>query len=340
MKSKALNNTIAAIKAVIGGMKGGDDIIMGNTDPFDGGIEIRKEVQDNRVAHHLIKGEITEQVEELRWRNYAVSREAKYHKTVIPGITQKLERPNHDDGVYLFHQSNKKLDESVIDGLKSVMDNKWSKDKYTINVSYKSSTPRFRIEPHIKSLKFKSSPKEGYIEFLIDTLPSSNIPTSGPFLIELEKLYNNQVEYFIERCDISSDISAISFVTDGANGEDDLISYIMTGISFKSLTKDDENYTLTYTFDYVDRKDLTENFHGGALEEKYKNKENRMQDTPAIEEILGGDKTIHCAVCGKEIPPVDAQITKDECGKELCSECFGKYLVENYKENVIESDKW
>ena len=67
------------------GMKAADTEIMGSKQVDDNGVTIQQEVSDQRVAKHLLKGEVTQEVEELRYRTYKVSNEAENYKYLGKG---------------------------------------------------------------------------------------------------------------------------------------------------------------------------------------------------------------------------------------------------------------
>ena len=74
------------------GMKAADTEIMGNKSVDDNGVTIQQEVSDQRVAKHLLKGEVTQEVEELRYRTYKVADESENYKYLGNGVAVKEEK--------------------------------------------------------------------------------------------------------------------------------------------------------------------------------------------------------------------------------------------------------
>ena len=74
------------------GMKAADEEIMGgNSSSSDDGQSVHQQVSDERVAKHLLKGEITQPVKELRYRTYKVDDEAKNYEYLGGGTAIKKE---------------------------------------------------------------------------------------------------------------------------------------------------------------------------------------------------------------------------------------------------------
>ena len=308
--------------ALMFGLKGADEVIMGQSDPFEGGLVIQKEVHDKRVSKHLLKGEITQEVEELRWRNYAVAKESKNYKYTGDGKARYVQKKSTgSDGVVSLFQENKPNIENVLDGMKQVENGISTKDTYTLVLTY-DGIPRFRIEPNVNAFKLVIKPTKRRIDLYVDTLPNSNDPRSKPFLNELEKLYQYQGEYFNQKCEISSSVTGIAFVTDKAQGEDDLISYILSQMSFIEVKKEEERYVISYSFDFYLRENLLDKFYNKEMAEKYEKKMPKDLEFT----IFDPSMTDKCSDCGAEVPKLDAFVTEEQFGRVLCQKCFENRL--------------
>ena len=306
------------LKALIYGLKGADAVIMGQTDPYSGGIVIQKEVQDKRVSKHLLKGEVTQEVMELRWRNYVVAKEASRYKYDGNGrATYMGPKSTGENGIVSLYQDNKPNIETVLEGMQQLETKKLLQDRYTLVVTY-AETPRFRIEPNVSAFKLVIKPTERRLDLYVDNLPNKDDLRSKPFLSELEKLYQYQGEYFNKRCEISSNATGFAFVTDKANGEEDMISYILSQISFIGVKKEEERYVISYTFGFHLRENLLDKYYCKEMAEKYENKEPKdLQFT-----IFDPTQTDKCSDCGAEVPKLDAFVTEEQFGRVLCQKCF------------------
>ena len=105
------------------GLKAANDEIMGGGEADEQGSTINQQVTDQRVAKHLLKGEVTQEVEELRYRTYRVENESKSYKYLGNGVAVKEDKPKNksDKTKFKFSQDNEMLCESVSDSLKQVL---------------------------------------------------------------------------------------------------------------------------------------------------------------------------------------------------------------------------
>lgn len=318
----AIKNKLKYLKYLVGSLS--DKAIMGQDEDGPASISIQKEVRDNRVGRHLVNGEITQEVEELRYRTYEVADESKDYKYIGEGeaikLNKKIDNTDITKKIVIF-QENKYNTETVLDGLKQIETNKWAKESYTLNISY-SSIPKFRIEANVKSFRFISNKETKKIELHIDTLPSGD-QKSRPFLNELEKLFKNQDEYSIKRSDLSL-IEAFSFITNNANGESDMVSYILTNISFDCIEKENEKYVIKFNIGAFERSNLKDKFYSEEMAAKYSAK---MPKNTHIIDVRDLDDTEICPKCGKKMPKLDAYVIEVECGETMCQECYKKYLI-------------
>ena len=120
-----MNRIIEKIKSIFYslpfGLKAADTEIMGSSISGDGNdTVINQQVNDNRVAKHLLKGEITQEVEELRYRTSKVERETDKYEYIGNGMAVKKEEKNSND-IIKFSQENKLICDDVLTELKRVM---------------------------------------------------------------------------------------------------------------------------------------------------------------------------------------------------------------------------
>ena len=74
------------------GLKAAGDEILGSGEADQARTEVNQQVTDKRVAKHLLKGEVTQEVEELRYRTYRVANESEKYKYVGNGVAVKEEK--------------------------------------------------------------------------------------------------------------------------------------------------------------------------------------------------------------------------------------------------------
>ena len=89
LKNKLLN----ILYSLPFGLKGADSEIFGSKTNSENGTEISQEVSDERLGKHLLKGEVTQSVEELRYKTYKVANESKNYNFIGNGNAIKEEKP-------------------------------------------------------------------------------------------------------------------------------------------------------------------------------------------------------------------------------------------------------
>jgi hypothetical protein len=92
------------------------------------GTEIQQQVTENRVSKDLLKGEVTQQVEELRYRTYKVDRESKQFEYFSPTKAIRFDKQdskfvkydNSDNLELITIQPNHANTANIYDGTKDV----------------------------------------------------------------------------------------------------------------------------------------------------------------------------------------------------------------------------
>lgn len=310
------------------GLKAADSEIVGKGVRDEGGTSISQEVSDERVAKHLLKGEVTQEVEELRYRTYKVENESKNYKYLGNGVAVKDsvgDYPNKSKRTrFKFTQENHGVCESVSDTLKQV--GNYGVDKYMFEIDYNSFV-RFKVEKYMTRIDVDINDEEGKIETTLhfSTEPNPYDAASMPFINELKKLLNENSVYFVSKHEIASSIVNLSFTTYKAYNEDDFVNYcFINGAKFKSFKQDGYEYLLTFTWDEYLRLplDLESKYYSKSMAEKYKNNERKNSDVSMVQ----SERKRYCSVCGKEMSVYDADIQEADGHDAVCGECLEKAL--------------
>lgn len=312
---KKIANRISLMLAF--GMKGGDDAITNQSTDNTNNSIIQKEETKN-LGEALMKGEVTQQVEELRYKDYRVTREANNYAYIGDGKAIK-KKVAARKSKYMFYQDNN----HVCEGVGHEMDRigEYRTDRYTFSFVYRDIT-KFKLEAYANYGRFSVNGKEIKVELFFDK--SNKIPTdpvSYKVVQELEKISKFNSQYQIERCDICTNPAIMSFITYKANGEDDIIQYTIRNLSYENCVDNGISYILSFTSNDFDRVDLTDKFFSKSAFEKYEKKAPKVHDISFYQE----ERKEFCSICGKEMNVYDADITKYEFGKPICKECLEKY---------------
>ena len=311
------------------GLKAAGDEILGSGEADQARTEVNQQVTDKRVAKHLLKGEVTQEVEELRYRTYRVANESENYKYVGNGIAIKEEKEKPKDKTrFKFSQENENICQSVLDTMNQV--GNYGVEKYRLEIDYKSFV-RFKVEKFAKKIDVDIDEKIGKVETTLhfNTEPDPYDAASMPFINELKKLLNAN-EYEISRNEIATSIYNLSFTTYKAYNEDDLVNYsFIKGGKFKEFKQDGYEYLLTLEWDEYLRlpTDLESKYYSKSMAEKYAKKE-RKEVAP---EMINTERKRYCSVCGNEMSVYDADIQEADGHKPICKDCLNKALKKEEK---------
>ena len=309
------------------GLKAAGDEIMGSNGTSSNDTNISQEVSDERVAKHLLKGEVTQEVEELRYRTYKVENESKNYKYLGNGIAVKEGDSNNkkeNKTKFKFSQDNQNICETVLDGLKQV--GNYGIEKYRFEIDYNSFV-RYKVEKFATKIDVDINEEVGKIETTLhfSTEPNPYDAASMPFINELKKLFDVKNEYQASRNEIASSIMNIAFTTYKAYNEDDFVNYcFINGAKFKSFKQEGYEYLLTFEWNEYMRVplDLESKYYSKSMAEKYEKKERKNVDISMVQ----GERKRYCSVCGKEMSVYDADIQEADGHEPICKECMQKAL--------------
>lgn len=304
------------------GMKAADTEIMGNNSKDNNSISIQQEVSDKRVGQHLLKGEITQEVEDLRYRTYRVANESKKYNYLGNGVAIKKENQTINKKKHRFTQDNENVCESILQTLKQV--GNYGTEKYRFEIDYNSFV-RFKIEKYATKVDVNINDEDGTIETTLhfNAEPNPYDSVSKPFINEISKLLNVKSEYEIQKNEIASSIQSLSFVTYKAINEDDLVTYcFVNGGKFTNFEKRGYEYLMTLVWDEYMRTplNLETKYYSKSMAEKYERKEKK-NEVLALSEM---ERKRYCSICGKEMSTYDADIQEASNQKIICKECMQK----------------
>lgn len=313
-----LKNILNTVKnffyAIPFAMKKADKTILNDCESLDNTITINAKKENKRLSEGLINGVVTEEVKELRYRDYKVYNESKKYKYIGDGKAEKINVEEFNFDNYTFSQENDLICESVYDTLNSI--DKVSDDNYRIKIIQNELT-RFKINTLAFKIDVDFKDKVAFITF--NFLDYTNITN------HILRSYVNNIRNAINTKNFNNEffntIPIINFVTYKATNEDDFIQYYFYNNEFISASFSNDILKMTYsTKDYV-RKNLIDKFKNESLEEKYKNKEKK-------EVTFNLNKRVRvCAYCGKEMPLYDGDITEKTYGKAICIDCLKNNII-------------
>lgn len=359
------------------GMKAADEQLIHNdniADDINSGIH--QQQSDHRVAHHLLKGEVTQEVQELTWRTMMVERESKNHEYYSPYKTvkkqtrsdsRKLKIYNEETYQILTVQENKALGDNVIQALEKVDVNNVSTNEngevvqnigklqknhnYTIKFERNGMfTPRYYIEEYTKKLVclVVNEERNNYIlDFYVTKYPNDREWKSKGFVREVEYIKSGR------RSDVT-DVKTVEFVTSHAYNFHDGITFKFNKLQFKNVFEYDGDYILRFSAEVVvNGKDFFDENQCESMKKKYEEK-------AAKECVINYDpynpmdiRTYRCSICGKEVSysqyDIDSKAASEETGgnevteymdMETSEQTFGRMIcrdcMEKHKAELME----
>lgn len=269
--------------------KGGKD----SSAPDGVGVEQKKEV--NNVYAQMLRGEVTEEVKELRYEMYQADRKS-YEYTYTGGGHAKKNNvfsfngsADEDDGLAIeIVQENDVIPISLTDygivsyGEHTAYDDTKDNDpdelhggERRIHVKY-DFNPRFDISKFARKVVVKKTtdPQKKKLDVYFWDCPSQFERLSRLFVNHITNVYNKK-----ERPD-NFEITALSFISYKAYGTDATKLYAYVNLQYAGIKKFDGSFVVSYIGDVEENgTDLLMDVYHEKTEEKIKNKEARNCQT-------------------------------------------------------------
>lgn len=271
------------------GLHSADKVIFDNSSSLNtDGLNTERSQEQDSVYKDLLKGEITQNVRELRHEMYYTERASHQYKYNGGSLAKKKNNlfsyqgviSNINDLPIQIIQENKIDCGSLDDNLKEAITNIQVERKATINIS-RSFLPRFKIEQYTTKIVVKRLNKnEVLFDLYISKYPSQFDRLYNMFLVNIDKIYQGD-----KKSDIV-DFDELSFVTFNAYGSEDYKRYTYNNISYNNIVEFSENeskeknlYILTFHANIKeDGYDMLNEFYDEIADKKFKNKDKRNKE--------------------------------------------------------------
>ncbi|MBP5456690.1 MAG: hypothetical protein J6Y37_09335 [Paludibacteraceae bacterium] len=365
MFKKVIQKLKAYFTGFFYGMKSVNDTALSQIGTgIEPGLTAIREVEDNRVSRDLLKGEVTQQVEELRYRTYNVDREAKTYEYFSPLKVLKYEGNNSK---FVKYENSLSLDvltvqpnylnvQSVEDGLRNVSKENENVGDFLVDEKRlikieRSFNTRFALEKYTTRVVI-FNPEEGssryVVDFYVSKYPRDRNMKSIYFVREAEKVFAGDV-----KSDMLS-FDRMSFMTLHAYKLPDMVEFRFDKFRFMGTIEYDGHYIFRFTANaYVAGKDHIEDYHSDSMERKYADHERKG----VVADLSGGHvkRTYRCEICGKEVvydtslvdgmdvkpareidgmveddgvtEYLDLEMSEQMYGKMLCRDCMRKLTL-------------
>ena len=274
------------------GMKSADDKTMGVTKEgksVDNAIE--EQIQEQGVLNDLLRGEVTQEVMELRDSNYRVLRHADDYQylgngNVIAKVKNMLQDDlkvfNPEDYKVVIIQDNKLVVKGLLESTENVdkegdvvADDK--NERFTLKFE-RDVFPRFFIEKWVKKVVVRRGENVMKLDLYCSSYARQFMPTDSIFINELMNIYGKKTRN-IDTVDITS----VEFTTDKAYGVDDLMLYRFENLKYEGMNMYDKDFVITYSaLPVCNGIDLTEQFRTKEMDEKYATKARKKEGEVVI----------------------------------------------------------
>lgn len=272
MIKKIYNKIRSFFFYIFWGLKSADKIAFGaKEDPSNDGTVFEQQNEQNSVYKDLLKGEVTQEVKELRHEMYFSERKSHKYKYIGNGIVSKKNeifdypgKIDKTDGFPLqILQPNIEDTGTLSENLSEVDYRIKNKKEFTIDIE-RDFIPRFRLEEFTNKLVVKRINENAVmLDFYTPIYKSQFNTIHKLFLKELENIYMGDV-----RSDVI-DFKQVEFISFRAFGTDDLKKYTYNNIEFDNILIFDGHYVIKFTADIVnDGEDLINEFYCNEEEEK------------------------------------------------------------------------
>lgn len=272
MIKKIYNKIRSFFFYIFWGLKSADKIAFGaKEDPSNDGTVFEQQNEQNSVYKDLLKGEVTQEVKELRHEMYFSERKSHKYKYIGNGIVSKKNeifdypgKIDKTDGFPLqILQPNIEDTGTLSENLSEVDYRIKNKKEFTIDIE-RDFIPRFRLEEFTNKLVVKRINENAVmLDFYTPIYKSQFNTIHKLFLKELENIYMGDV-----RSDVI-DFKQVEFISFRAFGTDDLKKYTYNNIEFDNILIFDGHYVIKFTADIVnDGEDLINEYYCNEEEEK------------------------------------------------------------------------
>ena len=295
--------------AVPFGMKAADEIFTTSNKDSGEDVSIHQQMEKKSVYDDLLRGEVTQEVEEFRYSTYRAEEEANEYSYLGNGVAKKKEGDKESvrQKRKKFTQYNYDQEYGVLESLALISDeNKkryddW-KTRKTLRASYKSGCVRFKLENSAALVKVNLMDGENRTSlYFVDdkynrpTRPLVNFikKTKEEYEEILESGNELRLKGYKQKNMLFSELESLWFTTIRASNDvPNGIDYKFSNGTLEGIREEDGYVILDYVWkDFDGDVLLSERFRSESAEKKYENKEKREGYVPKPEDFIVNNPT-------------------------------------------------
>ena len=283
------------------GMKAADELMTTSNVDTDEGSGIHKQVEKKSVWQDLVNGELTQEVQELRYETFKAEEMANEFQYIGNGqaVKKKGDEKTVKNKRKKFVQYNIDeeygLHESLImmENPNDAFKDDWKRRKI-FKATYKNPCVRFKIENYADKVRVELN-DDSYKTFFyfIDDKMNREVRPLVNFIkktkSDIEKIEETgdkkKLLAYREKNELCSELESFSFKTiNASNDVPNGIDYNFRNAHFENIEEIDGYVVILYTWrDFDGNILLSERFKSDSAEEKFKNKEKREGYKPLID---------------------------------------------------------
>ena len=283
------------------GMKVGDELLATSNSDLNETSAVHKQMETKSVLQDLINGELTQEVEELRYETFKAEEMSNEYQYIGNGqaLKKKGDKKSTEQKRRKFVQYNANEEYNMLESL-TMLENEndalkddW-KTRKIFKATYKNPCVRFRLENYVDKVKvdLNDDSYKTYFYFVDDKLnrgirPLVNfIKKTKSEIHNIEETGNKEkLKAYKRKNELCSELETFNFTTlNATNDVPNGVDYNFTGSNLENIEEDNGYVVLVYTWDKFDGNILlSERFKSKTAEEKFKNKEKREGYKPLID---------------------------------------------------------
>ena len=270
------------------GMRAADTVILSQEkDAENGGTPEERKVEQNSLYSALLRGEVTQEVKDLRYEMYESVRQSKDWKVVGNGVAVKknhmldktpMKIDDEDGFKVILIQDNKVHMTGAYNAVENIaklsMVRTESDAEHTFKATHEYQV-RYKLETYARKVVVKAADEENKfkLDFYLPAYPVEDDPRAIYAVKELESLYESG-----SRTSDFTDLITFTFVTDKAYGDDDWKIYDFKVKEYVGIKKFDGNYIISFYASLPNGiNDTTKDFNDEESVKKFKNKSPRKK---------------------------------------------------------------
>lgn len=330
-----MKDAIASAGQIIGASIAGASNAMGADSSSNeiGGIE--KHVESKSMISALLRGEVTKEVEELRYRTILINREADRHEEARKKniSLDDVAKEHFVDGKIKFTQPNDYTTLNSSESFRFALEHGDKSPEMVWRIDVKNNAVgKVNISKMCESVTvdIDDSKNQCLVTFRFDTTEYGNDGYKY-------RIVRNQIEKCLSDKRYGSiafgEIHSVGFTTHNASGEVNDVEYTFMSPRYPKVTKTgDCVYDVTFRCGEYHRGDLLKKYYSESMAEKYANNERKKVTLGDVK-----DEFV-CVNCGEKI---DRETMEKNMGRMkaveltlmvMCDKCADEFLKFNETE--------